>query len=120
MANVFQELGEHSLDVQQARDFLVLLCRVAWADGAVTTAERAMLVRLRQELAPRAVSSEELLAWLLVGPPEVSALLPHRARAPFSEAAMSLLSGDGASEPQKMRAIRDILQAAFLPAKREA
>jgi uncharacterized tellurite resistance protein B-like protein len=117
VANVFAGLGEHSLEEQQARDFLVLLCRVAWADGAVTTAERAMLVRLRQEVAPRAVTSEELLAWLQVGPPAIAAPLPLQAKTAFHEAALSLVNGDGTTEPHKMRTIRDILQEDFRSAK---
>jgi uncharacterized tellurite resistance protein B-like protein len=119
VSNVFQGLGEHSLNEQQARDFLKLLCRVAWADGAVTTVERVALARVRQELAPRAVSPEELLAWLQVGPPAITGLLPAKAKVPFHEAALSILSGDGASEPDKMRTIREILQHAFQRGPRE-
>jgi hypothetical protein len=101
------------LNMQQRRDFVALICRVAWAHGVIGAAESARLARMRQHVADDAISAEELQAWLRVGPPEISARLPAQFKHAFQHASVTVVSDDGVCDAQEMRVIRELLVHAF-------
>jgi hypothetical protein len=101
------------LSAQQLRDFVALLCRVAWADGAVGPAESARLASVRQRIANDVLHAEELQAWLRVGPPEISGPLPTIVKQAFHNSSVTVAGEDGACGPDAMRVIRTILSQCF-------
>jgi uncharacterized tellurite resistance protein B-like protein len=102
-----------NLNSTQRRDLIILLCRVAMADGVVVDSERARLVSALARLADGCVSPEEMNAWLIGGPPGISGLLPARSKDLFFEEAMAVVSADDGVDPHEMRAVRDALRTCF-------
>jgi uncharacterized tellurite resistance protein B-like protein len=58
------------LDDRQKRAFIALACKVAWADGVVTDAERSQVTALLQRFRGAPVTQAELDSWLTSGAPE--------------------------------------------------
>ncbi len=104
------------LTVQQRRDLIILLVRVAWADGVIVEGEQLRLADALGRLAQGSVSKVELMGWLISGAPEISAPLPAFARELFRNEALGLVGADGDADPQEMRAVKDMTRNCFLEA----
>lgn len=102
------------LNTQQRRDLMILLVRVAWADGMVVPAEQERLAHALERLAENSVSKRDLMSWLISGPPEISAPLPAFARELFTREALNLVAADGDADPQEIRAVRDLASRCFV------
>jgi len=102
------------LNAQQRRDLMILLVRVAWADGMVVPAEQERLADTLARLAEDSVSKRELMSWLISGPPEISGPLPAFARDLFTREALNLIAVDGDADPQEMRMVRDLASRCFV------
>jgi hypothetical protein len=101
------------LSPQQRRDSVALICRVVRTSRHIGPAQTARLAGIRQRLAGDAMSAEELQAWLRVGPPAVSTLLPDNIKMAFQDACIAVIGEDGHCDAHEMRVICDILREAF-------
>lgn len=102
-----------TLQRSQRRDLMILLCRIAKADGRVVSAERAQLLDALARIGQDAVTPEELERWLRQGPPPVMAALPAEARQVFSDEAMAIVSADEDVDPEEMQSVREALNHYF-------
>jgi hypothetical protein len=102
-----------NLNSAQRRDFMILLCRVALADGIVVDSERTSIVSALARLADGCVSPDDMNSWLASGPPSISGRLPARSKELFYEEAMAIVTADDGVDPHEMRAIRDALRTCF-------
>ena len=101
------------LSVRQRRDFIGLLCRVAWADGVIAEGERVRLREVLSRIGKGAVLPTELELWLRDGPPNIEEPLPREAREAFITESMRLIAADCDVDPAEMRAMQDILNYYF-------
>jgi len=102
------------LSPAQRRDFIILLVRVAWADGVIVDAEQKRLADALDRLSEGSVSRLELMQWLVSGAPDISGPLPVAARELFTHEALQLLAADGDADPQEMRAVKDLASSCFM------
>jgi tellurite resistance protein len=103
-----------NLEHEEARAFIALACKIAWADGVVSDEERSYVAALVQRLGGKGVSPEELDAWLTSGAPdaELAQLSPAMGQF-FLYEAMNVVHSDGDVADEELEALKKITDRVF-------
>jgi uncharacterized tellurite resistance protein B-like protein len=102
-----------ALSMDERRDLIALLCRVARADGQVVDQERERLSSVLTRVGEGSVSQAELDSWLRDGPPKVTRELSAQTQQMFMNEAMGVVAADRHIDPLELHAIRQILKSCF-------
>ena len=97
----------------QRRTLVVLLCRVAWADGIVRDEERTLVHELARRFVPE-IDASEVESWLDDGAPEAELkTLPDNLGEMFYYEAFRLMEADGGLQPTELDMLQRIMSTVF-------
>lgn len=97
----------------ERRTLVILLCRVAWADGVVRDEERAIVHQLARRFVPE-LDPGKVELWLEEGAPEAELkTLPDNLGEMFYYEAFRLMEADGELHESELQMLQRIMTTVF-------